>query len=299
MSLFDITPEKRATQLAFFKRQLLVKPPPVTRSEVDLSGKTAIITGSNTGLGLECARQLLDLGLSKLILAVRTTTKGEAAKRDLLAGRGSAKHVVEVWNIDLASYDSITTFVERTKTLERLDIFVHNAGLFKMTIQVNKTTGHEETVQVNYLSTVLLTILLLPVLKDKNSPQQPGRLVIVSSNEPRSHSCPPSTNPEPLMAQTELAKRVPPSVAVVNAANPGLCYGTGLNDEGDGTEAGYIFSLIKRIIGRSTVMGGRPLTDSAVKHGVESHGQYMEDCKVQPMAPIVYKSEGQKIAQLL
>jgi NAD(P)-dependent dehydrogenase (short-subunit alcohol dehydrogenase family) len=305
MTTFDTTPEKRATQRAFFKRQLFFTPPPVAHGQVDLTGKTAVVTGSNTGIGLECSRQLLDLGLSKLILAVRSESKGEAAKRELLAGRSSGKHAVEVWNIDLSSYSSITAFVERTKTLERLDIFVHNAGLFKMALEVNKTTGHEETVQVNYLSTALLTILMLPVLKEKNTPQKPGRLVIVSSDtaawakfkEKTSKPLLPAFNrPELFDAQdryytskllgqfflTELAKRVPSSVAVVNAANPGLCYGSGLNKEGDGTAIGYVFGAFKRIMGRSTIMGGRLITDAAVNHGTESHGQYIEDNKVQP-----------------
>ncbi|KAI6083721.1 hypothetical protein F4821DRAFT_244382 [Hypoxylon rubiginosum] len=52
MSGFDTTPEERATQLAFLKRQLFGSPPTVTREEVDLDGKTAIITGSNTGIVL-------------------------------------------------------------------------------------------------------------------------------------------------------------------------------------------------------------------------------------------------------
>lgn len=50
---------------------------------LDLSGKTALITGSNVGLGLECARHFLKLRLSKLIMAVRSLEKGEAAAADL------------------------------------------------------------------------------------------------------------------------------------------------------------------------------------------------------------------------
>lgn len=70
---FDISPEKAASISQYLYRQLFVHTPSVSRQEVDLKGKTAIITGSNSGIGLECARQLLDLGLGKLILAVRTS----------------------------------------------------------------------------------------------------------------------------------------------------------------------------------------------------------------------------------
>ncbi|KAH0371406.1 hypothetical protein KCU65_g1864, partial [Aureobasidium melanogenum] len=61
---FDITPEKEASTRQYLYRQFFVTPPLVSPQEVDLMGKTAIITGSNVGLGLECARQLLDLKLT-------------------------------------------------------------------------------------------------------------------------------------------------------------------------------------------------------------------------------------------
>lgn len=63
---FDITPEQQAGQLHYFRRQFFEKCPATTRDDADLSGKTAILTGANGGIGVECARQLLDLGLSKL-----------------------------------------------------------------------------------------------------------------------------------------------------------------------------------------------------------------------------------------
>ncbi|TVY46996.1 Short chain dehydrogenase [Lachnellula occidentalis] len=319
---FDITPEKRASQRQLLKRQLFVSPPVYTIRDVDMTGKTVIVTGSNTGIGLEIARQLLDVGVSRLILAVRTTSKGEAAKENLLAGRRAAKQSIEVWNVEFSNYDSIIALVERCKTLDRLDVFVHNAGIQKMDFELNPTTGHEEVVQVNYLSLVLLTVLLLPVLQSKNTPLQPGRLVITGSDAssmakfPEQNDVPllPSFNDpkyfdpqdryftSKLLGQfflAELAKHVPASVAIVNTASPGLCHGTELNRGSDGTMIGFIFSIIKRILGRSTDVGARNITDAAVKHGMDSHGQFLEDGKIQPMAPIIYKPQGQKIASQL
>lgn len=84
---FDITPEKEASKLQFLRRQFFGAPPEVSRHDVDLSGKTAIITGDNSGIGLECARQLLDVGLSKLIVAVRDEVKGDAARKTLAAAK--------------------------------------------------------------------------------------------------------------------------------------------------------------------------------------------------------------------
>ncbi|KAI1735514.1 retinol dehydrogenase 12 [Xylaria scruposa] len=321
MSNFNVSPEKRASKRAFFKRQLSVIPPAVTRAEVSLDGRTAIVTGGNTGIGLETGRQLLELGLSQLILAVRSESRGQDAKKDLATGKSSGKQIIEVWPLDLASYDSITSFIDRAKRLDRLDIFVNNAGIVKKAFEINKDTNHEETWQINYLSTSLLTILILPILKEKNSPEQPGRLVNVNSDVaswPRfkeRNSIPLLTAfdrrsnfnsrdryyTSKLLCQlfvSELAKRVPATVAVINAPNPGLC-SSSLQREFDGTILGFIFGFFKKILARDASTGARVVVDAATKQGRASHGQYLEDCKIQPMAPIMYKPEGIKIANQL
>lgn len=306
---FDITPDQRASMGAFMKRQIYSKLPAPSSSRTDLTGAAAVVTGSNVGIGLECSRQLLSLGLSRLILAVRSESKGQDAKADLERGFKASKSgktpTIEVWQLDLASYDSITAFSERTKSLERLDIFVHNAGLVKVQFELNKTTGHEETVQVNYLSTALLTILLLPVLKQKNTSEKPGRFVIVNSDTAawakfKERDAVPLLaafdNPDnfapaqdryftsKLLGQlflSQLASRVPSSVAVVSCVNPGLCYGSSLNRDSAGV-AGAVFGVFKRVIGHSIAVGARSLTDAALNHGANSHGQYVEDGKLQP-----------------
>lgn len=275
---------------------------PTLPENVDLKGKTAIVTGSNTGLGLECARQLLDLGLSKLVIAVRDEAKGQFAKTHLLGGRPGGS--VGAWKLDLQSYDSITAFAERTKTLERLDIVVLNAGVSKQFFDVTPSTGHEESIQVNVLSTALLTILLLPILKVKNSPEHPGRLVIVSSDvaswakfkerkstpllaalDKRENFSLDRYPTSKLLGQlfvTELVKRVPASVAVITLPNPGWCYDTSLGHVPGGALGERIVAIPRRIIGRRAEIGARSITDAAVRHGPEAHGQYMEDCEIQP-----------------
>ena len=110
---------------------------------------------------------------------MRDEAKGEAARTNLSAGRSLEAGAIEVWKLDLSAYDSITKLAERASSLERLDIAVLNAGVYKVNMTFNAATGY---VQVNYLSTSLLTILLLPVLKAKKSGTAPGRLTIVSSS---------------------------------------------------------------------------------------------------------------------
>ncbi|KAI5918785.1 hypothetical protein F4810DRAFT_690547 [Camillea tinctor] len=322
--VFDISPEGRAGTLHFLYRQFLFHPPLVSPHDVDLRGKTAIVTGSNSGIGFECARQLLDLGLSKLIIAVRDLQKGEASKRELHSTGIAAAASIEVWKLDLSSYGSILEFAEQTKSLERLDIAILNAGVLRTSMVFNENTGHEEGVQVNYLSTALLLILMLPIIQSKNPVSRPGRLVLVSSDQASwskfEHKEEEGSILSSLDKKTEqfdprqryattkllgqlflvkLTQVVPASVAIINCANPGLCYGSGLSRDVAGTAIGYMVAIEMRLLGRLPAVGARVIVDAATKHGTESHGQYIEDCQIRPLAPLVYTAEGERLGNLL
>ena len=176
---FDIHPETRAGTLHFLYRQLFVKAPPVSRRDADLEGKRAIITGSNVGLGLETSRQVLDLGV-KVMLAVRDESKGREACQQLSDGRHLLSDSIEVWKLDLSSYDSIIKFANRARDLQSLDIAIFNAGLYNVH-RTFSSTGYEERIQINYLSNILLALVSLPVVKEKRSGSGPGRIVLVTS----------------------------------------------------------------------------------------------------------------------
>lgn len=147
--------------------QLLVTPP-IPHSP--FHSQTIIVTGSNTGLGLEAVRHLARLGASKLILAVRNLDKGLAAKRSIQesSGRGRGRDekdddVIEVWPLDLTSYESVTQFAARAMRLERLDVLLSNAGL--MTKEFKMAEEDELTVTTNVTCTFLVAMLLLPKLR--------------------------------------------------------------------------------------------------------------------------------------
>lgn len=292
---------KNASIGRFFYRQLFLTP--AIPHDMSLKGKTAIVTGSNTGIGLETARQLLDLGLSKLILAVRNESKGQRASTKLSSGTNLEGGTIEVWQLDMLSYDSVVAFAERAKTLRRLDIAVLNAGIMKQIHDIAPSTGHEECIQVNFLSTALLTIILLPILKAKNT-TEPGHLVWVQSevaawtkfNEKDSMPLlPASDDPgnfdlfdrygtSKLLGQlfvTELTKRVPSSVAIITIPSPGWCHGTNLGIVPGFHVAQLIVNGIKRILGRRVTFGARAVTDGAVQDS-DAHGQYLQECRIQP-----------------
>lgn len=290
------------SQLHFFYRQFFVIPKAADPQQIKLNGQTGVVTGSNVGLGLEASRQLLGLGLSHLILAVRDDKKGKAAKDELAKAAPNAK--IEVWKLDMSVYESITSFAQRCNSLARLDFVILNAGVFKLKQEINENTGHDEVIQVNYLSTALLAILLIPVLSEKKIASRSGRLVIVSSetaawckfkeqnadrilpafDDPKGYDMQEryyTSKPLGEFFLKQLIKHVPSSVAVVNAVNPGFCCGSGLHRDAAGV-FGAVFSGVKCIIGRPTTIGARTLVDAAVVHGPESHGQYLGDCTIKP-----------------
>ncbi|KAI1432411.1 NAD(P)-binding protein [Xylaria sp. CBS 124048] len=314
---FDISPEKRASTLHFFYRQLLVTPPPVSPRDADLKGKTAIVTGANGGLGPEIAKQLLDLGC-KVILAVRDEAKGQDVRRTL-----GEEDRTEVWALDLSSRDSILAFAERAHGLLALDIAILNAGVFKVHESFDPASGYEESVQINYLSTVLVALLLLPIIKARKRGREPGKLVLVSSDTAAWARFTEAKQEGPLlpafkqpmqdwdMAErygttkllgqlfvTELARRVDAAAVTVSCANPGFCRGSDLGRQTRGM-GWLVYKMQCFLLGRSCRVGARSIVHAAATLGVRAHGQYVEDGKVQPMPPIVYSRAGPRLAKLL
>jgi retinol dehydrogenase 12 len=163
---------------SFLYSQIFVTLPKPTK---DFSGQTIIVTGSNTGLGLEAARHLSRLNTTLIILAVRNQAKGEAAKQSILGSTGRADTSVEVWDLDMQSYDSIKAFCVKASKLNRLDAVLENAGI--MTKYFNMVAGYESTITTNVIGTFLLAFGILPKLRQSAAEYniQP-RLSLVASD---------------------------------------------------------------------------------------------------------------------
>lgn len=143
-------------------------------------GRTYVVTGANTGLGLECAKHLVRLSAKKVVLGVRSLSKGEAAKAKIEEDTG-IKGVAEVWPLDLSSADSTKDFARKVLQLDRLDAIIENAGL----ALPNYTTsdGFETTLTVNVINTFLLATLVFPKLQESaKKSSSPSHLVIVGSD---------------------------------------------------------------------------------------------------------------------
>lgn len=153
---------------------------PVPEPPANIKDAAYIVTGANTGLGYECTKHLFRMGTKRIILAVRTLSKGEVALATIRSETGR-KDVGEVWELDLTSLDSVEAFAQRVNKLDRLDAIIENAGVVMTKFQL--VEGIEMSVLVNVVSTMLLAFRVLPKLQESA-----GRfgiqthLVIVSSN---------------------------------------------------------------------------------------------------------------------
>lgn len=134
---FDISPEKEGSILAFLSRQWNFIPEPV--ENVSLVGKTALIVGATSGIGVEVARQCLELGVTKLIIGARNREKVKTVVENL--GTASPEAVIQSWALDLSSYQSVTAFAKRAEGLERLDFVILNAGICLTKFNLNPNTG--------------------------------------------------------------------------------------------------------------------------------------------------------------
>jgi len=122
-----------------------------------MDGRTVLITGGNTGLGLETAVALASEG-AQVVFTSRDAEKGESARDEIRERSGSG--AVEVMELDLAQLASVHDFASRfSADHDHLDVLVNNAGLM-LTSRRETADGYEMTFQVNHLGPFLLTNLL-------------------------------------------------------------------------------------------------------------------------------------------
>ncbi|XP_028288472.1 retinol dehydrogenase 12 [Parambassis ranga] len=147
---------------------------PKWSSDVCLEGKTAIITGGNTGIGKETAKDLAGRG-ARVILACRDMTKGEQAAADIMREVTGAK--VVAMQLDLADTKSICQFAENIYNTEKaLHYLINNAGV-AICPYARTVDGYEMQFGVNHLGHFFLTFLLLDLLKHS----APSRIINLSS----------------------------------------------------------------------------------------------------------------------
>ena len=141
----------------------------------DLSGRLAVVTGSNSGLGFGLARRLSAAG-ADVVMAIRNRAKGEAAIAEIRATVPNAKLTIKP--LDLSSLTSVAALGEQLNAEGRpIDILINNAGVMTPPNRDTTTDGFELQFGSNHLGHFALTAHLLPLLRGADRP----RVVSLSS----------------------------------------------------------------------------------------------------------------------
>ncbi|CAK7218013.1 hypothetical protein SBRCBS47491_003362 [Sporothrix bragantina] len=277
---------------------------PIPESRPGLSEKTYIVSGANQGLGYESCRHLLRIGAGKLIMGVRNIDKGKAARLSLLEESKRSPDSIEVWEVDMANYESVHKFAQRASTLTRLDGVLANAGIFAE--KFSTLEDNESTLTVNVVSTFLLFLLLIPKMRE--TPGGDCYFVIVNSalhyvastkelvprtkadgkprsiferlNNPDEADMKDRYNVTKLLvvfvtrafdARLKQSKK-PGATIIINTPNPSYCKSELLRDSKQTPPPDFM--------ARTTEMGSRALVHGLLA-GKESSGQYLTNCHVQ------------------
>ncbi len=140
----------------------------------DLTDRVAVVTGANSGLGLESARELARAG-ARVFLAARNPDKAEAARHDILTDVPSAR--LDLLELDLASLSSVRSAASSlTEATERIDILINNAGVMGIPRRLTED-GFEMQIGTNHFGHFALTALVIDLLRAADS----ARVVTVTS----------------------------------------------------------------------------------------------------------------------
>jgi NAD(P)-dependent dehydrogenase (short-subunit alcohol dehydrogenase family) len=139
-----------------------------------LDGATVMVTGANSGIGKAVVTRLATLGAT-VLLTVRDRTRGEAARRDVLAAAPGADVAVQL--CDVSDLAAVRSFADPLmQRYPRLDAIIHNAGVLPEQ-RTESAQGHELSLATHVLGPLLLTERLLPALAAAPDP----RVVLMSS----------------------------------------------------------------------------------------------------------------------
>ncbi|MFF2083797.1 SDR family NAD(P)-dependent oxidoreductase [Nocardia sp. NPDC058176] len=139
-----------------------------------LAGRSAVVTGANSGVGKAIAIGLARLGAS-VTLAVRSTSRGDAAAAEIAAAVPGA--VLGVERCDVADLADVRRFAtEFLGKTDRVDVLVHNAGVMP-TARAESAQGHELCLSTHVLGPLLLTELLAPAMARTSA----ARVILMSS----------------------------------------------------------------------------------------------------------------------
>ncbi|KAJ8004867.1 hypothetical protein DPEC_G00140760 [Dallia pectoralis] len=269
----------------------------VCRSNVQLRGKTVLVTGANTGIGKETCRDMAHRG-ARVVMACRDLTRAARAAEEIRRATGNLNVIVR--HLDLASIYSVRELAREFMASEdRLDILINNAGVMMCPKWLTED-GFETQLAVNHLGHFLLTNLLLGKLRSS----APSRVVNVSSIahkggeihfddlffEKRPYNALASYRQSKLanvLFSSELARRMKGTGVTSYCLHPGVIR-TELSRH---VESWFpmmraFFSASSMLLMKTPSQGAQTSIYCAVTPGLESKsGCYFSDCTMTAVAP--------------
>ena len=190
--------------------------------DADLGGKTAIITGGNSGIGLQIALELAKRG-ANVYLACRNASKAEDAVAEIASQVPSASGRVKPLSLDTSSLDSVRAFAQEwgrhADDSKTIDLLYHNAGTGSAPVGHEFTTdGFPFIYATNFLGSFLMTYLL----EDHLAPD--ARIIFTSSTGQYSGTFLPDFSLERTETRTEPGFHVPPSAVKPGKETAGAAY---------------------------------------------------------------------------
>lgn len=250
----------------------------------DLSGKTILVTGANSGIGLEAVKLFAGKG-AEVIMACRNVEKAEVAAAEVRAVVPEAR--LEIMALDLADLASVKAFADAVKQrFAKLDVLLNNAGLMAPPLQRTKD-GFEIQFGTNHLGHFALTGQLLELLEAADAPRivqisslahRGGKLMWGNLNAEKSYSrwafyC--QSKLANLIFARDLNRRLEKAGSKVHAyaAHPGYS-ATHLQDTVPGG------GLFNTIMAQPAEMGCLPGVMAATSPDVEPGGYYGPDGRI-------------------
>ncbi|XP_053602158.1 dehydrogenase/reductase SDR family member 13-like [Plodia interpunctella] len=263
----------------------------VCKSKKRLDGKTVIVTGGTSGMGLEIATDFAHRG-AKVIVACPYEDEGYNGKKKIIKSSGNENVIFKL--LDLSSLASIRTFAaDILQNEDRLDILVNNAGLSTAGNRITED-GMNLVMQVNYFGPFLLTILLLPLLKKTGDSDEPSRIVNTASvlhrvgrvnfkswnNSKMSVFAYANSKLCVVLFTRELAERIKNSNVVVNVVDPGAV-GTSIFLTVVGKGFGSFVSFLFFVLFKQPWEGAQTAIYAAMSQSAGKHtGQLYKNCKI-------------------
>lgn len=264
-----------------------------------MNRKTILITGANSGLGFEAAKQLAKQG-HEIILLCRNKEKGEIAVSEIKSYSNNQN--IHLYTANLASQKSIEAVAQQIKKdISKLDVLLNNAGGVFNNFQLSED-GIEMTIANNHFNYFWMTYYLFDLLKNgkdariinvaSDSHYSAKKIDIESFYQKKGNYFVLSAYEQSKLANVlftyTLAEKAKPYNITVNALHPGFVY-TPIGEKNGNKFFGMVWSAASKLFGLSVEKGARSHIYLASSDEVKDiSGKYFHNCKAKKSSSISY-----------